>query len=647
MIYHVSKKGNNTFKGTQEEPFLTISKAAQVAMAGDTVVVHEGVYREWIDPIHSGLSDFERITFTAAENEKVVIKGSEIINDWTNVEGNIWKVTLDNSFFGDFNPYKEKLWGDWLLYPELDARPVHAGDVYLNGISFFEARSMDDLKSTEKRIEGIPVPWGITKEYINDPEQTLFKWFSESEETKTIIYANFNGVNPNEECTEINVRKYCFYPTRNFVNYITVSGFELCQAASTWAPPTGEQPGLIGPNWSKGWIIENNIIHDAKCSGISLGKPASIGDSQSTLANKKSGYQYQLEIVFRALEYGWCKEKIGSHIIRNNKIYDCGQNGIVGHMGSAFCEICDNEIYNIATKYEFYGHEIGGIKLHAAIDTHIHHNKIHKCSLGTWLDWQTQGTRISRNLYYNNCRDFFIEVTHGPCVVDNNIFGSDYSFDNVAQGTAYINNTVFGGMRKIDTIDRSTPYHLANSTKIMGFAFMHGGDDRLYNNIFISNENIPTNLISGTSIYNPHHKNYENYLEEIESYGNKQDHVRYFKVPQPCYINNNAYLQGATVYDKEDNYHQENSPLNYKFIEEDSCVYLEIELSKEFIEFKNKILNSKELGSTRISECSFTDENGKEIIFDIDINGEKRDEFSIVGAISNLKDGKNKVKIWG
>ena len=87
-------------------------------------------------------------------------------------------------------------------------------------------------------------------------------------------------------------------------------------------------------------------------------------------------------------------------MIRRNTIYDCGQNGIVGHLGCVFSTIEDNHIYNIALKREFYGYEIGGIKLHAAIDVVIRHNRIHDCSLGTWLDWQTQGTRISRNVYY-------------------------------------------------------------------------------------------------------------------------------------------------------------------------------------------------------------------------------------------------------
>lgn len=97
----------------------------------------------------------------------------------------------------------------------------------------------------------------------------------------------------------------------------------------------------------------------------------------STKYHRKPGYQYQMEAVFKAYNSGWSKEKIGSHIVRNNIIYDCGQNGIVGHMGCIFSEIYHNHIYNIATKHEFFGYEIAGIKLHAAIDVVIENNYIH------------------------------------------------------------------------------------------------------------------------------------------------------------------------------------------------------------------------------------------------------------------------------
>ena len=78
-VYHVAKTGSDLGNGTKEAPFLTINKAASIAVAGDTVIVHEGVYREWIKPKNSGLSNTRRITYQAAEGEKVVIKGSERI----------------------------------------------------------------------------------------------------------------------------------------------------------------------------------------------------------------------------------------------------------------------------------------------------------------------------------------------------------------------------------------------------------------------------------------------------------------------------------------------------------------------------------------------------------------------------------------
>lgn len=111
---YVAKTGSDFAKGSEDEPLLTINKAASLALPGDTVIVHEGVYREEINDINSGLSESRRITFESAKNEKVTIKGSEEINDWHLVEGNIWKVEVPNQLFKTFNPFSVKLFGDWL-----------------------------------------------------------------------------------------------------------------------------------------------------------------------------------------------------------------------------------------------------------------------------------------------------------------------------------------------------------------------------------------------------------------------------------------------------------------------------------------------------------------------------------------------------
>ncbi len=640
--FHVAVNGSDLADGTQAHPFRTISKAAKVAEKGDRVTVHAGEYREWVKPEHSGYSNISRITYEAAEGEKVVIKGSERIQGWAPYAGTVWKVILPNSFFGEYNPYKEILGGDWFTHEPGVSR--HPGEVYLNGVSFYEANSLDEVKNPVVRTGVHGLRWFKTDELILHPELTVYRWFCETNEESTTIYANFQGADPNKELVEINVRKCCFYPVRSGLNYITVRGFEMAQAACPWTPPTADQPGLLGVNWSKGWIIENNIIHDAKCSAISIGKEASTGHNLCSRRHQKPGYQYQMEAVFRALQIGWSKEKIGSHVIRNNVIYDCGQNGIVGHMGGVFSEIYNNHIYNIAVKHEFFGYEIAGIKLHAAIDVQIHHNRIHNTTLGTWLDWQAQGVRVTNNLYYNNDCDLMVEVSHGPYLVDNNIFASDISFQNAAQGGAHVHNLFCGKMNLLKVLDRSTPYHFPHTTEVAGTAVVYGGDDRFTNNLFVGVAGIQT---CGTAGYNPNTASFEEYVEKVLSQGGGDLEV-FKKVEQPVYISTNAYFNGAEGYDCEkDGYTDKEFDPGVKIVEEGGAVYLEINVKPELLDVPAKLASTETLGTVRIVDAIFDDPHGNAIILDRDYLGARRSEKPVVGPIEGLKSGFNRIKVWG
>ena len=66
MIYHVSVNGCDRLPGTEQKPFRTISRAAEMALPGDTVRVHEGVYREWVNPKRGGRED-ARIVYRSVE----------------------------------------------------------------------------------------------------------------------------------------------------------------------------------------------------------------------------------------------------------------------------------------------------------------------------------------------------------------------------------------------------------------------------------------------------------------------------------------------------------------------------------------------------------------------------------------------------
>lgn len=641
-IYHVSKTGKDCNTGTKEYPFLTIQKAADLMVPGDKVIVHEGEYREWVRPKCGGLHDNCRIEYEAAEGEQVIIKGSERIENWESVGKNVWKTQIPNDTFHGYNPYQIPIEGDWLISPH--EYQVHVGDVYINGKSMFEAKSYQELAKPEKRLISEHETWGGYEEKVLEPDQSIYQWWASVDETSTTVYANFQEKDPNEELVEINVRAACFFPEQTGINYITVRGFEMAHAATMWAPPTANQQGLLGPNWSKGWIIENNHIHDSKCCGISLGKECTTGDNDYTKYGRKPGYQYQMEAVFRAIkQQGWSKERVGSHIVRNNMIHDCGQAGIVGHMGCAFSDIYNNEIYNISVKREFYGHELGGIKFHAAIDTRIHHNYIHHCSLGLWLDWQVQGVRVSSNIFDKNNRDLMIEVTHGPFIVDHNILTAEFSMVNAAQGGAYLHNIFNGFISRYAVMDRGTPYHYEHATDVLGTAVVYGGDDRWYHNVFVGGDNERERY--GTCHYDGHETSLEEYINKVRALG--WGDVEQYKVnKQPVYINNNMYMNGAKCFDREENPWMVKEPLNLHIETEDKEVYLYVSIPEEWSTSKLEILNTKLFPCTRISELRFENHNGEEIEFRQDLLGEQRNNSSIFGPLQNLKRGENRIKIW-
>ncbi|MBT1166503.1 right-handed parallel beta-helix repeat-containing protein [Bifidobacterium simiarum] len=643
---HVSADQTGVGDGSAGNPFATIQEAANIAVPGDRVIVHEGVYREQVNPVRGGLHNAIRIKYVAAEGEnRPVIKGSEIVKGWTSEGNGVWHVEVPNTMFGEYNPYATPLWGDWLEQPKWT---MSLGEVYLNGKALYEAPTVESVRDPKPRYT-LPGPqWVHPVEDVPHPEDTVWQWHAQVNEETTEIWANFHDKDPNEQLVEINCRQSVFYPKNTGVNYITVRGFELAQAACPWAPPTGNQIGLIGAHWSKGWIIEDNDIHDARCSAVSLGKGYSPNDNAKTRLGEMPGYQYQLEGVFEARHNGWDKETVGSHIVRNNVIHDCGQNGVVGNLGGIFSVIENNHIYNIDAKREFFGQEIGGIKMHAAIDVQIRHNHIHDCQLGTWIDWQAQGLRMTGNVYHDNIRDLMIEVTHGPALIDNNIFASQHNIDNLAQGTAYVHNLFCGSSLLKAELNRSTPYHKPHSTQVKGTAIMYGGDDRLYQNIFVGGDFLMTDYsFRGTAGYdNGFTPSIEEFVRIVQA-SNLGDVPKFDAVRQPVYIDGNAYYKGAGSCKLEhDRYLSDVDPLVRIVKDDDGSYWLEGEFEEGMFDVPTKVIGTFDLGRPRIVGEPYENPDGTPLAVDHDLNGAERGEHPTPGPIESLKPGRNRVRLF-
>jgi hypothetical protein len=619
--YHVSVNGKNSNDGLSiAGSFKTISHAAKIVRPGDTITVHEGTYREWVCPARGGINNLNRIVYRAAPGERATIKGSEIIKHWEKETNGLWKATLQNSFFGDYNPYQDTIKGDWF---NSIGRQHHTGEVYLNEKALYEVTSLDMLKN--------PVPFRNSRE----KENSLYQWYAESNEETTTIWANFRDYNPNDELVEINVRKACFYPKSPGINYITVQGFYMSQAATQWAPPTAEQIGLIGTHWSKGWVIENNVISNSKCVGITLGKDRASGHNAWMNHPVKDGATIYNEVLIKALYNGWSKENIGSHVVRNNEIFHCEQAGLVGSLGGVFSQIYNNYIHDIWIKRMFSGAEIAGIKIHASNDMLIKNNRVNNAGRGIWIDWMAQGTRISGNLLYDNTTDdIFSEVNHGPYLIDNNILLSNIAFRDMSQGAAFVHNLVGGQLSFREEKGRYTPYQYPHSTKVAGWKNISGGDNRFINNIFVKIEQLEAES---------HEQKF------FQSFTDFYGLSGYEKAGFPIMAGGNVYYLGAKPGLTDANFiHLPEFDPELKIdIKDDGQVSLLLSLDKSVSNLNNKLVTTELLGSTVISEAVFENPDGTPLRINKDYHGNKRNQYSpSPGPFGNVTEQNEKYKVW-
>jgi hypothetical protein len=735
-VYHVSLRGDDGADGSASRPVRTLSAAAARAQPGDTITVHEGVYRERINPPRGGQSDQKRIVYQAARGEHVVLKGSEVVKGWQKAENDAWKVVIPNSLFGDFNPYSDLIRGDW-FNPK--GREHHTGAVYLNSHWLIEAVKLEDVLrprgqpapiygpddgqyllnvawlrpgrgsgtagrvpaagfASQRGVQAAPcseggecIGWiehgdwaryegvdfgrgaeqveiraasvtkgGIIEIRLDTPEGELlgtcsvtntggwqswssfhakikpvsgirtlclvFKrtqsvsappgrsdvqlWFAQVDSSNTTIWAQFPDVNPNEAEVEINVRRTVFYPDKPGVNFLTVRGFTMMHAATPWAPPTAEQIGLIGTHWSKGWIIENCDIRYSTCVGVTLGKHGDQWDNTS--ANTAEGYVKTIE---RGLANGWSRDNNGHHIVRNNRIAHCEQAGLVGSLGAAFCTITGNTIHEIHMRRLFTGAEMAGIKIHAAIDTQISHNRIYDTCLGIWLDWMAQGTRVTANLLHDNGRDLFVEVNHGPFLIDNNLFLSGVSVLDMSQGGAYAHNLFAGAIDLRPELGRETPFHKAHSTEVAGLQNIPGGDDRFFNNLFIGNSGL----------------------------------AQYDKAAQPVRMAGNVFFKGAKPSAHEQNplVLAESDP-GVKLIEDKDAVHLHLTIDKAWTgKSSRQLVTTELLGRAKIPDLPYEQPDGAPYRLDRDyLNSTRNAASPCPGPFELSQDGKQVLKVW-
>ena len=330
--------------------------------------------------------------------------------------------------------------------------------------------------------------------------------------------------------------------------------------------------------------------------------------------------------------------------------------------------------------------------MHAAIDVIIRRNHIHNCTMGIWCDWEAQGTRITHNLLHHNyapdeagdpipgammSQDVFIEVGHGPTLIDNNLMLSKASLRMATEGVACVHNLMLGALTSVGTgvnftvkgvnEPRYTPYHIPHRTEVAGFMTILHGDDRFYNNIFVQNwqpkENdegpkmdmgmlVKDNETAGTFVFDDYPTYDEWYapFKYLEGKPAKEMDMMTLAEPHfshlPVWCSGNAYFNGAKPWKKEkDNLVDTEHKITFEIEEDkDGHPILKTNLYQYLSDFRDGIITTDTLGEAFEPEERFETPEGKDITFDDDYLCEHRGVSTIPGPFAAGEDAEK--ELW-
>lgn len=397
-----SSRADDNGPGTAKRPFRTINKAAQVLQPGERVVIASGTYRECVRPMRGGTGPAQMISYEAAPNAKVFVKGSEVLRDTWHQESIpvrrfaagaaaqgesqiAWQHDLAGAMFPDaYNPFAlDSAPGDraWLDTKNVDMGPYfrRRGLVFVDGKPLEPMEQLRELASAQlpgPPPAGVPAPrtglpprargGPIMQEIGGSPDARF--WVENSGEA---IHIRLPEGTPAEHTIEITTREQVFIPLQKGLAYIRVKGINFQHAGNGYPVP---QRGLVSTGGGNHWIIEGNTIEWANGVGLDIAN----GDWNGAPVSQAGT----------------------SQIIRGNTIRYCGVEGI-GGMGTRDTLIENNLIEWCGWADAERAWEAAGAKFHFGRNLLFRRNVVRhiRHANGIWLDSGNANCRIAGNVF--------------------------------------------------------------------------------------------------------------------------------------------------------------------------------------------------------------------------------------------------------
>jgi len=241
--YHVAQTENasDANPGTEAEPWQTISRAVAELKPGDTVIIQEGVYREWVAPKTSGTADAP-ITFQGTDRDKVILTGADVITGWEDADGG--------------NPvYRHEPWtARFQVSRTKDGEPVYH-------------HPANEQHLLIGRAEQVIVDEELLAQVLSLGDMNAGSFFADLEQ-KAIYVWLADGSDPNDHEMQACTRGWVFggnpWSKRGMADYIHLKNVSIRYAANH------AQRGALYVS-GDGWHIENVTVEWTNGNGASMG----------------------------------------------------------------------------------------------------------------------------------------------------------------------------------------------------------------------------------------------------------------------------------------------------------------------------------------------------------------------------------------
>ena len=400
---HVDPKGDDQGDGSEAKPFRTIQHAADLAQAGDTVLVAPGIYRERIAPPRGG-KEGTPITFRSSVKHGAIVRGSDSwMPQWRKVSPGLYAGKVDEAMFTDTahrdsaNPFRV---------------PSSSTPYGREGKPEAEREYPKSDKNLSFNLGQVFVD---DECYVQEPDlakhKRLVKSWRYADGELTIRFADDI---PARHKVELTTKRRLFAPHKRQLAHIIVEDFvfERCgnqYPTNFWEKenPEWQQAGMVGTRSGKNWIIRGNVIRFANGIGLDL------GNEGAELAD---------------LETGENGRAIGArgHLVEGNVISDNGAAGTASY-NAPYLTIRGNVVER-NNRLLFTGKkrwESAGIKLHHPSHSIIEGNLVRDnyVQWGIWLDGGAgEGTVIRNNVCVRQGVGIDFEIGDAkPAVVEGNI----------------------------------------------------------------------------------------------------------------------------------------------------------------------------------------------------------------------------------